>query len=177
MRRGSLGVLVGGVLLASALAPAAPAIAKAKLKLTSPAFEHRGTIPDGFTCDGANASPPLEWAGIPKGTVELAIVLEDLDVPGIFVHWVAWGIDPDGGELPEETLPPEVVEGDPSYFGPCPPGGVEHRYRFTLYALDVSVELEGGVATADDLRAAIKGTVLGKAKLIGVYAREPSTEV
>ncbi|MEX0664291.1 MAG: YbhB/YbcL family Raf kinase inhibitor-like protein [Acidimicrobiia bacterium] len=156
---------------------AGPVSAKTKLKLTSPAFENRGTIPDGFTCDGANASPPLEWKGVPKGTVELAITLEDPDAPsGTFVHWVAWGIDPEAGALPEETLPPDVVEGSPSYFGPCPPPGVDpHRYRFTLYALDEPVDLEAGVATADDLRAAVKGTVKGKAKLVGLYGREVGT--
>jgi Raf kinase inhibitor-like YbhB/YbcL family protein len=113
---------------------------------------------------------------VPKGTVELAITLEDPDAPsGTFVHWVAWGIDPTAGALPEETLPDGVIEGDPSYLGPCPPPGDPHRYRFTLYALDAPIELEAGVATIADLRAAIKGTVTGKAKLVGLYATESGT--
>ena len=170
MRRGVVVVLVA----AGALGVGGDAAAaKGKFTLTSPAFAPGELIPDGFTCDGASASPPLKWKAVPKGTVELALTMEDPDAPGgTFDHWVAWGIDPDGGRLPEETLPPEVVEGDPSYRGPCPPPGVDaHRYRFTLYALSKPVTLEAGVATIDDLRAAIKGTVRGKAKLIGRYAR------
>ena len=150
------------------------AAARSKFRLTSPAFAAGGTIPDGFTCDGANASPPLRWKGVPKGTVELAITVEDPDAPGgPFVHWVAWGIDPSAGALPEETVPDGVVDGDPAYRGPCPPPGAEpHRYRFTLYALEKPVELEPGIATIDDLRAAIKGTVKAKAKLVGRYGRD-----
>lgn len=150
------------------------AAARTRFRLTSPAFAPRGTIPDGFTCDGANASPPLRWKGVPKGTVELAITLEDPDAPsGTFVHWVAWGIDPKAGALPEATLPANVVEGDPAYFGPCPPPGAEpHRYRFTLYALDEPVDLEPGTATIADLRAEIKATVKAKAKLVGRYGRD-----
>ena len=152
------------------------AAARPRFKLTSPAFAAGGMIPDGFTCDGPSASPPLQWKGVPKGTVELAITMEDPDVPGGgFVHWVAWGIDPDLGRLPEATLPADVVEGNPSYRGPCPPSGPPHHYRFTLYALDEPVTLEPGVANIDELRAAIKGTVKGKARLVGVYARDPST--
>ena len=154
---------------------AGPASAKPKLKLTSPAFVAGEMIPDGFTCDGANASPPLRWKGVPKGAVELAITLEDPDAPGgTFTHWVAWGIDPSAGSLPEEVLPAEVVEGDPSYFGPCPPSGQQHRYRFTLYAVDEQITLDAGVANIDDLRAAIKGTVTAKAKLVALYERDSS---
>jgi Raf kinase inhibitor-like YbhB/YbcL family protein len=169
-------VLVGCVAAAVALVLTADAVgARPKFKLTSPAFAAGGMIPDGFTCDGASASPPLQWKGVPKGTVELAITMEDPDVPGSgFVHWVAWGIDPELGRLPEETLPTEVVEGEPAYRGPCPPSGDPHHYRFTLYALDEHVTLEPGAADIDELRAAIKGTVKAKAKLVGLYARDAS---
>lgn len=147
--------------------------AKSRMKLTSPAFAAGEMIPDGFTCDGVSASPPLRWKGVPKGTVELAITVEDPDTArGTFTHWVAWGIDPTLGALPEETLPDEVVQGSPSYIGPCPPSGQQHRYRFTLYAVDEPIALEAGTATIDDLRAAIKGTVTAKAKLVGVYERD-----
>ena len=172
MRRGLFaGLVIVGIAISGPGAVAAPATSKAKLKLTSPAFEHREEIPDGFTCDGANENPPLAWTNVPKGTVEMAVTLEDPDAPGgTFTHWVAWGIDPTSGALPEAELPDGIIEGEPQYFGPCPPPGEPHRYKFTLYAVDTPIELEGGVSTIDDLRAAIKGNVLGKAKLIGLYA-------
>ena len=33
------------------------------IRLRSPAFADGGTIPQTFTCDGADRSPPLEWSG------------------------------------------------------------------------------------------------------------------
>ena len=84
MRRELAVVMVGWLVLGIS---ASAAGAKSKLKLTSPAFAIGETIPDGFTCAGENATPPLRWKGVPKGSVELAITLEDPDAPiGTFVH-------------------------------------------------------------------------------------------
>ena len=148
---------------------------RAPFRITSPAFAAGGLIPDGFTCKGANASLPLRWHGVPKRTEELALIMEDPDAPvGTFVHWVAWGIDAAARRLPEEKLPAGVIEGasgtgKPGYFGPCPPpADGAHRYRITTYALDAPPDVAVG-ATATDLRAAIKGHVLAKAKLVGRY--------
>src|SRR4051812_12790190 len=47
--------------------PQAPGAA-ARLVVSSPAFEAGGEYPAEFTCDGASASPPLEWSGGPAGT-------------------------------------------------------------------------------------------------------------
>ncbi len=57
------------------------------------------------------------------------------------------------------------------YDGPCPPSIdlKPHGYRITLYALDVAhLTLDGGF-TRDDLLAAIKGHVLGKAQTVATY--------
>jgi len=173
VRRGVALAIVSLIILG---VPASAAAAKSKLRLTSPAFEHRGEIPDGFTCDGASENPPLEWTGAPKGAIEMALTMEDPDAPGgTFTHWVAWGIDPTSGALPEAELPAGVIEGEPPYFGPCPPAGETHRYKLTLYAVDTPIELEGRISTIDDLRSAIKGTVPAKAKLVGRYQREVDT--
>ena len=179
--RGSRRVAVAftlALLACSAAAPAAAVPAKAsKLRLTSPAFKDGGLIPDGFTCDGANASVPLRWRGVPKGTVELALTMEDPDTPiGTFVHWVVWSLDPKAGGIPEQTVPAGVQEGKNGtgaigYRGPCPPPGAgQHRYRFTLYALDEELTLAPG-ATIDELRAAMQGTVVAKTRFVGRYGR------
>jgi Raf kinase inhibitor-like YbhB/YbcL family protein len=158
---------------------ASPAVAaKApKFRLTSPAFANGAPIPDGFTCDGASASPPLRWKGVPRKTVQLALIVDDPDAPsGTFVHWVAWNIDPKGGQLPEQNVPAGVVQGTNSlrtdkYFGPCPPRGDDpHHYRFTLYALAKAPSVATG-ATAGELRAAIAGDVLRRTRLVGTYQR------
>jgi Raf kinase inhibitor-like YbhB/YbcL family protein len=169
---------IGAWLLSLAVATPAVAAKKApKFRLTSPAFAKGAAIPDGFTCDGAGASPPLRWKGVPKKAVQLALIVDDPDAPsGTFVHWVAWNIDPGAGELPEQNVPDGVVQGSNSlrtqtYLGPCPPRGDDpHHYRFTLYALSKAPSVAAGT-TADELRAAIKPDVLKRTRLVGTYQR------
>jgi Raf kinase inhibitor-like YbhB/YbcL family protein len=157
---------------------AASPVEKSKVKkitVTSAAFGNNKAMPSGFTCDGSNASPPLKFAKVPKAAKDVALIMADPDAPsGTFVHWVAWHL-PKGG-LPEETLPAGVVQGkntfgNDAYAGPCPPAGSEpHHYIFTVYALAKQLTLPAG-ASADDLRAAIKGNVLAQGRLTGTYQR------
>ncbi len=164
------------VVIASSAAPAG-AVPR-PFRLTSPAFREGGTIPDGFTCIGANASPPLRWRNVPKGAVQLALTMDDPDARSGagFVHWLLWGLDPDARSLPEETIPAGVTEGNngagrPGYTGPCPPpGDTPHHYRFVLYALDQRITLAPG-ASIDDLRGAMKGHILKQARLVGRFGR------
>ena len=154
---------------------AAPASAKAKLSLQSPDFHAGGTIPQEFTCVGDSTSPALVWSGVPKKTKEFALTMEDPDTArGTFVHWVVFGIDRHTRRFDQGAVPEGVTQGanganSHMYLGPCPPTG-EHRYIFTLYALSKRVKLDEA-ATIDDLRAAIKGTVKAKVRLIGRFSR------
>ena len=64
------------------------------------------------------------------------------------------------------------------YDGPCPPWNDEivHHYHFTIYALDVDrcpVEKE---FSGDDVLKAIKGHVLDKASMLGMYAIYPNAK-
>jgi Raf kinase inhibitor-like YbhB/YbcL family protein len=162
-------------------APPAHARRAAKFTLTSPAFASGAEIPDGFTCTGASASPTLKWKNVPRKTVQLALIVQDPDARGrTFVHWVIWGLDPKAGQIVEETVPAGAVQGanslgKPGYLGPCPPpGSAAHHYQFTLYALSQAPQVAAG-ATAATLRAAIKGHVLAKARLVGTFARPGGT--
>ena len=146
-----------------------------KITVTSAAFGNNKSIPSGFTCDGSNASPPLKFAKIPKATKDVALIMTDPDAPsGTFVHWVAWRLPKTG--LPEESLPSAVVQGKNSigndaYQGPCPPPGSQpHHYVFNVYAVSKQITLPPG-ASADDLRAAVKGNVLAQGTLTGTYQR------
>jgi Raf kinase inhibitor-like YbhB/YbcL family protein len=55
------------------------------------------------------------------------------------------------------------------YGGPCPPSG-SHRYVFEVLALSESLGLSPGFS-ADELRAAMDGKVLGSGQLTGTYRR------
>jgi len=147
------------------------------LRLTSTAFEANGKIPRRHTCDGADASPPLAWTGVPDGTHSLALLVEDPDARrGTWVHWLVYDIPPGAGEIPEGgPLPDGAREGrtdfgEPGYGGPCPPPGPPHRYVFRLFALDADMGLPDGASRADLLRE-ISGHVLDQAELTGTYGR------
>lgn len=150
------------------------------MKLTSTAFDHEGYIPKKFTCDGAGTSPPLTINDIPSGTVSLALIMDDPDVPksiredGIWIHWVVFNI-PATTALIEEGKEPSGTLGKGTsdaigYEGPCPPDG-EHHYFFNIYALDTRLDLKEG-ATKKEVMDAMKGHILAKAILIGRYKRE-----
>lgn len=152
------------------------------LALSSPAFGQNGQIPQEFTCDGADRSPPLDWSGPPAGTKSLALIVDDPDAPDpraperTYVHWVLYDMPPSargltagGSNLPTGT---KVGTNDwkrVAYGGPCPPIG-RHRYFFKLYALDLVLG-NRGPQTKAQLEEAIKGHILEHAELIGTYER------
>ncbi|MBI5576307.1 MAG: YbhB/YbcL family Raf kinase inhibitor-like protein [Deltaproteobacteria bacterium] len=146
------------------------------LFIASPAFEDQGLIPPKYTCDGADVNPPLSIGNIPVKTKSLALVVDDPDAPmGTWVHWVMWNMGPGVDSVPENSIPKGALQGTndfrkQGYGGPCPPSGT-HRYYFKLYALDAPLALQPG-ATKAQLEQAMKGHLLGKAELIGLYRRK-----
>ena len=147
-----------------------------ELSITSPAFSHNGMIPKKYTCDGIDVSPPLSIGNVPEKTKSLALIVDDPDAPmGTWVHWVVWNIGPGTGEIPENTVPPEALQGTNDfgkqrYGGPCPPSGT-HRYFFKLYALNAPLTLNAG-ATKAKVEEAMSGHLLGKTELVGLYRRK-----
>ena len=150
------------------------------IQLTSTAFIEGAMIPQRYTCDGENISPPLVWAGVPSGSRSLALICDDPDAPvGTWDHWVLYNIPADAAGLqesiPEKTiLDTGAVHGSNSwgrigYGGPCPPGGT-HRYFFKLFALDTLLDLKSG-ATTSQLLEAMEGHVLTQGQLMGKYRR------
>lgn len=172
------------VLLAAACSPpgAGPAddlaalAVPAVIQVESAAFPAGATVPVRFTCDGPGVSPPLAWSGVPGGAVELAVVVDDPDAPrGTYVHWVVFGLDPGLRGLEEGVLPggarqAENSRGGTGYLGPCPPGGAEHAYRFSVYALGEGLRLADGSGTGEAL-AAIGEAAIAVGRVTGRYGR------
>ena len=145
------------------------------MTLTSSAFVGGGNIPEIYTCDGVNISPPLEFTNVPQEAKSLALVINDSDVPaGNWVHWVVWNIPPrtigfHAGEKIVAGVEGLTSFGRNGYGGPCPPDGV-HRYIFTLYALDYTLNLQPVFGVR--LEKTIASHIIQKAELIGKYTRE-----
>jgi Raf kinase inhibitor-like protein, YbhB/YbcL family len=152
--------------------------------VTSGAFEDGGTIPERYTADGENVSPPLTVEGLPEGVETLAVVVDDPDAPGgAFVHWLLWNVPGDRTDIPAAVPQADRVDSldgarqgtndldEVGYSGPAPPADDDpHTYRFTLHAVDTTLELSAG-AGRDALAAALDGSTVGSARITGEYGR------
>lgn len=154
------------------------------MQLHSPAFADGDPIPSRHTADGPDLSPPLQWSGVPPQARSLCLILDDPDAPaGLWVHWVLYDIPPQAAGL-LEGLPrrPRLADGSCQgrcwgvrhfqrlgYYGPQPPPGPAHRYRFRLVALSEPLGWSPG-ATAPELLAAVAPLTLAEAVLWGTYA-------
>jgi Raf kinase inhibitor-like YbhB/YbcL family protein len=151
----------------------------ATIDVTSPAFTDGGPIPQKHAGKGVgdNVSPALQWTGVPAGTKQLVLIMDDLDVPmpKPLMHTTAV-IEPDVGGLGEGELKPGTTGvrlvkafGD-TYVGPAPiPGHGAHHYRFVVFALDERVP--DGVTDSKALLSAVAGHVLARGVLTGTYER------
>jgi Raf kinase inhibitor-like YbhB/YbcL family protein len=163
------------------------------LRLSSPAFGDGGPIPRehaGRRVGGANVSPPLAWGELPADTVQLLLVIEDVDAPTSkpFVHCVA-AIAPD---LAAEGLPAGALSRDApgsgvtllraqfgsGYRGPEPiKGHGPHRYVFQLFALGTPLPgtVDGMPLNRIPPRRipplVASGSLLVRGRLTGVYER------
>jgi Raf kinase inhibitor-like YbhB/YbcL family protein len=155
------------------------------MRLQSTAFAEGQTIPEKHARDGRDTSPPLAWSGVPEGAKSLALLCDDPDAPRAtpWVHWVYFDLPPTLSGLPEGVSKDERPKiggvqgkndyGDVGWGGPQPPvGHGVHHYHFRLCALDTLLKLRPGSATKDEVDAALRGHVLGEARLMGTYRRD-----
>jgi len=145
------------------------------MELMSPEFGNNEPMPEKYTCDGKNISPPLIISELPEGTQSLVLIMDDPDAPnGDFVHWLLFNIPPSTTQIAENSIPKGAIEGTTSfgktgYGGPCPPSDI-HRYQFKIYTLNKVLNLNQNTIKKDVL-AAIEGSVLDQDMLVGLYQR------
>jgi Raf kinase inhibitor-like YbhB/YbcL family protein len=157
--------------------------ASSLIEVESPAFPNEGRIPEKYAGRGENSSPPLAWRGVPPGTKEVVLLMDDPDAPGSrpFVHWFVYGIDPSSGGIeegagsdpPKAALPPGAKRGRndlgrTSYFGPAPPPGPPHRYRIRVFALGEPLGLDEG-ADWPSVESRVTAAAIGYGELKGIY--------
>ncbi|MDU6110727.1 MAG: YbhB/YbcL family Raf kinase inhibitor-like protein [Klebsiella pneumoniae] len=93
----------------------------------------------GFGCTGGNVSPQLAWKNAPAGTRSFAVTVRDPDAPtgSGWWHWTVVNIASSVFSLPAGA-------GDKN-----PAGDKPHRYRFTVWALDVpTLPVDAGASGA-----------------------------
>jgi Raf kinase inhibitor-like YbhB/YbcL family protein len=156
------------------------------MTLSSTAFTDGGVIPDKYTqaSDTTPVSPALNWENAPAGTQSFALIMHDPDTApnkgsADVLHWMAFNIPaaaralpenvPTLAELPDGTIQPNNLRGNPGFMGPGA-RTVYHHYTFELYALDTKLNLTAA-ATRPEILEAMNGHILGKAVILGRFHR------
>lgn len=166
-------------------APPSRAAGASGIVLSSTAFGNGGRLSSRFAsrlCGGQNVSPPVSWRGIPGLTQSLVLTIYDPEGrsgAGLW-HWIVYDIpasatgiasSADGKTLPSPARTGMNGHGLRGYFGPCPPAGKVHHYRFMLYALDESYVQARKTDPPKVVLAAMSSHVLASGSLIGTYSR------
>jgi phosphatidylethanolamine-binding protein (PEBP) family uncharacterized protein len=156
--------------------PAVPVAASsgspASLTLSSPAFAGGGELPVEYTCDGAGASPPLAWTGVPAATAELALMMTTLAKDGEKWNWVLYGIPAATTSLERNSTgvgTAGLTSDGPNlaYSPPCSQGPGAKSYTFSLYALSAAPVLPPSAkqVTGAVLTAAIADRTLATSRM------------
>ncbi|MGW5877073.1 YbhB/YbcL family Raf kinase inhibitor-like protein [Nocardiopsis terrae] len=121
------------------------------INVSSPMMQEGEPLPMAYTCgaEGDPVSPPLSWSGLPDDAGSIALVVDDPRDAVVF--WLVYDLDPQLVELRQNTVPADAKlgqnsAGDTAYGAPCPEEGDVHEYRFTVYALDGTLDLPEGAA-------------------------------
>jgi Raf kinase inhibitor-like YbhB/YbcL family protein len=161
----------------------APAKSGAKLRVASSAFKSGGKLPETFTQNGNNVSPPLTWSKGPDGTVSYVVLTEDMGVsrPEPTSHWVIYDIPAKIHGLPQ-AVSTDVKPVSPAgaaqglnirkiagYLGPKPPMGITHPYHFEVFALDTVLGLDPATSDRKAVVAAMTGHVLAAGEIVASY--------
>jgi phosphatidylethanolamine-binding protein (PEBP) family uncharacterized protein len=115
-------------------------------------------IPQRYTCDGADISPPLHWGRAPAHTVEIDLFIVELEHEVEYTQWAVAGLSPKLQGLPAGSLPLTAIQGLNHYnqlaYKLCPPNGVVADYAVLYLPLPRRLPARDGFnATSLALRA------------------------
>jgi Raf kinase inhibitor-like YbhB/YbcL family protein len=180
----------------SAFSNAAHIPAPDTLTLTSSSFTNGTSIPQKYTCSGANISPHLQWAASSNArTKSYVLIVDDPDAQRVvgktFVHWIVvlpahvTHVEEGASRKESSRIPGIELMNDghgQHYTGPCPPkGSGAHTYRFTLFALDQKSNvlkknpaLPKAPFTAEQFEHALQSHIVAKGLITGTYTLDLS---
>ena len=132
-----------------------------------------GAIPQRYTCDGEDVSPPLAWTDVPMGARSLVLLCDDPDAPaGTWHHWAIYDIPPPptGRTLRKARATPGRSSSRRPMTSAARRHG-RHHYHFRLLALSVASLTLRDEPTCRDVEREARKHVLSEATLAGVYQR------
>lgn len=155
------------------------------LTVSTPAFKNGGDIPFENTQYRTNTFPGLDWTPGPAGTQSYVIIMQDSTFVyrgSPILHWVMFNIPAGVTSLPAGMAPDAKPAGSaygPNYKGPATPytgprtpPGVDGRYHFAVFALDVMVPDEAA-GSWQVLTDAMQGHVLASGEVLGIGHADP----
>ena len=157
--------------------------APSTITVKSSAFNNMGMIPDKHSAYFQDVSPEISWTGVPSNAKSLVVMMEDPDAAlKPVTHWILANLPPNVTGLPENVMKEAKygdamqganIKGKPGYYGPQPPPGDKpHNYHFQVFALDTRLDLPDGF-NRQALLDAMKGRVIAKGEIVGMYQRKP----
>ena len=136
-----------------------------EFSISSSDFDEGQEIPKKFGYKFENKQPEISFDNVPDGHKSTALIMDDPDAMGavgkVWVHWLV--VNNNGSQIFGKTDFGEI-----GYGGPAPPDK-RHTYVFKAYALDVELDLNEGYSK-QELEDAMKGHIIGEAKLTGTFA-------
>jgi Raf kinase inhibitor-like YbhB/YbcL family protein len=144
-------------------------VAPRTMTVSSEAFGGQNILPQRYTCHGARINPPLDWSAAPAGTKSLALIVDDSSAPITpFIYWLVFDIQPGTTDIQEDALPTGARQAlnsahTAAYDPPCPTGH-SHGYRFTVYALNRTLNLPNG-APLLEVWTAIADATIGRGRI------------
>lgn len=140
-----------------------------------------------FGAGGQDVSPQLAWSGFPAGTKSFAVTCYDPDAPTIsgFWHWAVFNLPAtttalpanagraaSGNGLPAGAITLKNDAGQARFVGAAPPPGHrEHRYLFTVHAVDVAKLEVPADASPAYLGFNLFSHSIGRATIVATYQR------
>ena len=173
------GQLAAITFTALATLAAAAGASPTPIVLTSPALhgnrEVAHPISSHYTCKGANASLPLKWGAVPRGTRELGVfVMHHVQKGHLAADWAVLGLRPTTRAIPSGALPTGAVVGrnstGQSRYSVCPPRGREVEYGVFVFALRHPLHARGGFSAVPVFERLEAGSAAGFG-LIGFTSR------
>lgn len=145
--------------------------------IKSPAFNDAAKIPQQYTSEGPNISPPLHFDYVPENTKSLLLLVEDTDTPAQpRLHWHVYNIPGTCNGFGEGRIVEGAQQGlcNDNTFGYEGPHSSENEqfYLFKLYALDTVLDIKPEDSERRNILTAIEGHVIEEATLTGKYQKK-----